>query len=176
MNSLRNALCGAAAVLILLATFSGGAFAAERKIINVGEVVEEVLVKDLDGNDTDILKQWQDKDKDKYKLLLVFFNTSCSLCMEELIFLEKMVREKKADKVSIAAIGIDIGGPAMIRKFLETRGYPFPVYSNQTFSVGLSFGLAATPASVVIERNGTVLSVIGGYAAGAKKTVNALFE
>ena len=170
MNSLRNALCGAAAVLILLATCSGGAFAAERKIINVGEVVQEVIVKDLDGKDTDILKQ------DKDNLLLVFFNTSCTLCMEELLFLEKMVMEKKEGKVSIAAIGIDIGGPAMINKFVENRKYPFPIYSNQTFSVGLSFGLAYTPASVVLRKDGTVVSVIGGYGEDGKKSVSALFQ
>lgn len=144
---------------------------AEEKYFKVGDVVPAIMVKDLEGKEMDIRPTMN-----KENNLLVFFNTSCTLCMQELESIDKAISGKTMDKVSVVAIGVDIGGPPVLKRFVDQVKHGFPVYSNQTFSVPLSFGFSFTPSSVILDKEGKVVTLLPGYTPEGKMKVEALFQ
>ncbi|RJP25240.1 MAG: TlpA family protein disulfide reductase [Deltaproteobacteria bacterium] len=167
----RKSYLVAVLVLAAFAFAASGAGAAELKFYKKGDTVSALAVKDPDGKDLDLLSNLKSG-----KNLLVFFNTACTLCMQEMEFLDKKMREKKGGDISVNAIGVDMAGPPSIKRFMEARSYAFPLYSDKSFASALSFGFSFTPGAVILDKEMKVLEILPGYGKESQGAVEALFK
>ncbi len=78
--------------------------------------------------------------------------------------------------MTVAAVSVDFAGVPVIKRFKEAKKFSFEVYADPDFSVPIAFGLTMTPSSVVIDKEGKVLAIYGGYDAGVKAKLADLFK
>ncbi len=141
------------------------------QILKEGQMIGSATIESLDGSSVDIKSLAGDGKK---KTLIVFFNTSCSLCIKELNFLNDIYTEN--GKVNVVSIGIDIAGVEKIKIFARSLALKFPVFSDPTFGSGRMFGFGYTPATVLLAEDGTILKKYYGYRDEAQKDIENLFK
>lgn len=122
----------------------------------LGTIIPEgVKVTKYGEGEVDLLKDIKGSNK-----LLVFFNTACAQCLKEIKWLVDNVDISKLRLVSIDMIG----EPAVIRyeaSFLGGVGAIF--YVDPDFELAQSFGLTYTPSTIMIDKDGKVVSRTSGY-------------
>jgi len=93
---------------------------------------------------------------------LVYMQTSCAVCRRELITL-KALAEKIPFK--IAAVSVDVS-PGRVAKYKEHFGFDFPFFMDPEFKTPSLFGFAYTPALVLIDKQGKIAELKGGFRSG----------
>ncbi|MDF1536892.1 MAG: TlpA disulfide reductase family protein [bacterium] len=135
-----------------------------------GEMLPDTLsVKTLDGKELMLKSITQGKPS-----ALIFFNTSCRNCLNEI----KWVLRKHKDQNNVL-ISIDLAGAPAVKRYQKQymRDYPdYPIYLDQEFNVAGAFGLSVTPASVLVDKDGKVVKVFSGYDKSSEEEINALYK
>ena len=140
----------------------GGAFAAEEEAEavhygkNVGEVAKPITVKDLDGNDVNT----GDLVKDS-KVMLVLVNAVCNLCRNEMKALVKY-RDKFTEKADVYLVAVDMNIEKAKQTYKEFSKY-FRILHDPDFKIGQSLDLYATPATIILDKGGTILYKGSGF-------------
>jgi cytochrome c biogenesis protein CcmG, thiol:disulfide interchange protein DsbE len=123
---------------------TGFAFDAPRERL----VAPVFQLPDLEENPID-LKDYQGK-----VVLLHFWATFCTPCLEELPALESLWRRYREHGFVIVGIAADRGSADMVRKFAGTAGVTFPVLLDPEGVVRNRYEVLALPMSYLIGRDG----------------------
>ncbi|MDF1527121.1 MAG: TlpA disulfide reductase family protein [bacterium] len=161
-------ICTVLAIAVLaLALASGSASAATLK---AGDAIPESLkFKTLDGGEVTVKSVIKDKPS-----VLVFFNTSCRNCLNEI----KWLMRKYKDRNNVL-ISIDLAGAPAVQRYQKQymKDYmDIPIYLDQEFAVPISFGLSVTPSSVLVGKDGVVTHVFSGYDKSSEEAIAELYK
>lgn len=109
----------------------------------------------------------------KDRTLLVFFQTACITCKTEL----EMMKKEFADntKVDVIGIGVDIN-PAPVEKFVAEMGFPKTVLLDSKFTLGPKVKVTYTPAAAVLDKEGQLVAVVGGFTDGTMEQVKSYLK
>ncbi len=140
----------------------GGALAAEEAAEavhygkNVGEVARPITVKDFDGNSVstgDLVKNG--------KVMLVLVNAVCNLCRNEMRALVKY-RDKFSEKADVYLVAVDMNLEKAKQSYKEFSKY-FRLLHDPDFKIGQSLDIYATPATIILDKGGTILYKGSGF-------------
>ncbi len=82
-----------------------------------------------------------------------FWWTGCPSCLAEMPALDKMWRMLK-DK-GVIVLGVHMGGrPDVVRRYVQRLGVSFPVLWDSARTVSRQWGVAYTPTTMIIGRDG----------------------
>ena len=121
--------------------------------------------------------------------LVNFWTRNCGYCLQELPHLAEMHR-RRADRDDFKLVSLILGGPAesdlnRLREYVEGvlrgRKIKMPVYadphgtSRQALTIATDWD-GGTPATVVLDRRGTIRGVWNGYLPGDEKAMAELVD
>jgi len=140
------------AALAAAALFSGPALADERA--QVGKPAPAFVVTTVDGKKV-LLRQFAGR-----PIFMNFFATWCPPCKLEL---PNIVKHYPEYKKNVVFLGFDQEEtPDLVKPFLKQFGISYTVGIDQG-QVAASYGVAALPQSVFIDKNGIVRAIWRGY-------------
>lgn len=94
-------------------------------------------------------------------VLLNFWATWCGPCVGELPDIQKLYDEYSAgDEVVIITINTE--STSVARKFMDQKGYTFPVICDSDSALTYAYGVYAFPSTVVFGKDGTVKAPMVG--------------
>jgi len=94
--------------------------------------------------------------KGKY-IYLFFWNTSCSMCLSEMLLLND-IRAKYKEKLEVIGISIDME-PLNMYYFLENYKFEFPIlHFNYNYTLTDNYFVKALPFFVLIDNEGKIIS------------------
>jgi peroxiredoxin len=98
------------------------------------------------------------------KVVLVnFWATSCSTCVQEMPHFAAAWRALNARGLETLAVAMPYDAPARVASFAERRALPFGVVIDNTGAIGRAFGnVQVTPTTFVISRRGEIVQRIVG--------------
>lgn len=91
-------------------------------------------------------------------VLINFWATWCGFCVDEMPHFQKFY-EQYGDKVQFMMINATDGSretEEKARKFIEEKGYTFPVYLDRNIELVTSLGLSSYPTTVFIDKEGFI--------------------
>jgi cytochrome c biogenesis protein CcmG/thiol:disulfide interchange protein DsbE len=91
-----------------------------------------------------------------------FWATWCAPCVKEMPWLAEMQRSLGAQGLSIVGVSMDEDGWKTVRPFLAARDIPYPVALHDSGAVAGFGNIEALPATVVIGRDGRLVSTHQG--------------
>jgi thiol-disulfide isomerase/thioredoxin len=94
---------------------------------------------------------------------IVFFNTGCSACLAELDEVCKAAKDLGDEKLRVYAIAVDKRGEQSVKAYYEIYKYPATYLLDPTFTLPPKFGFTYTPASLLVDREGRIVFMRGGY-------------
>jgi peroxiredoxin len=98
-------------------------------------------------------------------VLLDFWASWCEPCKKELPLLSKIAPRLKAKGIEIVAVNID-DDPGHAQSFLQEKGIHLTVVADAGKKIVGRWEPPKMPSSFVIDRNGVVRAVNGGFEAG----------
>jgi len=103
---------------------------------------------------------------------LVYMQTSCAVCRRELQVLKSL-----AEKIpfKIAAVSVDVS-PGRVAKYKEHFEFDFPFFMDPEFKTPSLFGFAYTPALVLIDKQGKIAELKGGFRSGDEALLEKKIE
>ena len=134
--------------------------------LGLGDVMRDFKVMDTDGNEivlSEILKT-------KKMVLLNFWYTTCSWCMEEFPVMEDVYQEYKDDIEIIALDPLD--DVNSVKTFKEQFRYSFKMASCPS-SWANTFSVTGYPTSILIDRYGVICVVESGAITSKRPFVSA---
>ncbi len=148
LTALQRYLYGALIAGILLSA----APAAAMKL-SPGDTVPNFCLSDIYGTKVS-LDQFRGK-----VVVIAFWSIWCSRCEEELAFLRD--NYGKREDVAVLLVNQESGRDAQlgrVRSLAEKLGINFPILLDEGLVLWNDFGIEALPASVVIDRDGRVVT------------------
>ena len=101
-------------------------------------------------------------------VVLNFWTTWCGPCRHEMPYLQEMFEERENQELAIVAVNIG-ESESIVRKFITTRGYTFPIALDQEKHVALDYEIAAIPTTFLIDQDGIIQAVkIGAFPSKAE--------
>lgn len=100
-------------------------------------------------------------------LLITFFATWCSPCVQEVPNFVKLQSEYKDQGFSVVAISVDQADSGGIASFAEKKGINYPVLMFSQSVLEDFGGVYGIPASFMVNRKGEVVKRYTGYVAHA---------
>lgn len=93
------------------------------------------------------------------KVVLVnFWATSCSGCVEEMAQMKDMYRHYAPAGFTVLAVAMNYDNPDYIRTFATRNGLPFAVSHDRDGSIAKAFGdIQLTPTTFLIDRRGRIV-------------------
>jgi peroxiredoxin len=111
----------------------------------------------------------------KHVVLIDFWATFCKPCLRSMPELEQLYRERK-DR-GFVVLGVSIDGPgstAEVKAEVARMGVSFPILLDQeSRAISLYNPRASAPFSVLIGRDGSVLTKREGYTTGSHDAVTS---
>jgi len=109
--------------------------------------------------------------------LLDFWATWCAPCRKSMPELQSL-HKKYADRgLSVVGISIDEGGPAKVRKFVESKKFTYPIAVDSDKAPAWdAFRVKAVPAAFLLDRDGRVVAQWTGAPADASELERKLEE
>lgn len=103
--------------------------------------------------------------------LLNFWDFGCPSCNQEVKHLERL--HQKFGKQGLRVVGIAALNPeaAEMKRFMQDHATTYPVVVDRKQSVARKFGIAAHPATVIVDRKGVVRFVHTGFLKGDEVTL-----
>lgn len=95
-------------------------------------------------------------------VVLNFWATWCSPCVEELPWLDQMARELGPRGVSVVGASLDEAGWAAVKPFLARHPVSYPVILGNDAVLSQYGEISALPATVILSREGEVRAVHRG--------------
>ena len=126
----------------------------------LGDVMYDFTVATTDGSEVTLSEVL----KEKKMVLLNFFYTTCSPCINEFPFMQQAY-EMYSDSVEVIALDPFVADTGdTVKAFKETMGLTFPMADcNETWSPSNLFGTGGYPTSVLIDRYGVICLIeVGG--------------
>ncbi len=96
-------------------------------------------------------------------IVVVFFNTGCSACMAEMDEASKAARELGDAKVRVYGVAVDKRGEQSVKAYNEIYQYQVTYLLDPTFSMPPKFGFTYTPACALLDKEGKIVFLKGGY-------------
>lgn len=121
-----------------------------KKIISI-----DFKLKDL--NDKEVsLKEFKGK-----KVMINFWATWCGYCVQEMPYIQNVHNETKDKDIVILAVNVG-ENKDKVKKFIEKKGYDFPVVLDESQDVAQNYGVQGFPTTLFIDEEGYVYSGIQG--------------
>ncbi len=107
------------------------------------------------------------------KTLVNLWATWCVPCAKEMPELEKLYPQLKANKVQLIGLSIDTEGLGVVKAYLSKRSFTYPFANITEKGIEQIFAVdeASVPLSVLLDEQGRVLKVFGGW---SKQTADEL--
>lgn len=112
------------------------------------------------------------KPNSKY-LILVFFNTNCGLCMNEINHINNHLNELLNSEVRVFIISNE--PLELLDKFLKTRKINIPTVVNGNEIIRY-FGIKLFPTTIIINSSGEICYYLCGYGEFVKNLILKLFQ
>jgi thiol-disulfide isomerase/thioredoxin len=126
-------------------------------------------LNDLNGNSFD----WK-KLKGK-NVILSFWATWCSPCIQELPLLNKISKEMKKDNVVVVAVCTDgLKKKRRVSKLIKRAKIDFPVLLAQS-TVKEQYKFVGIPALFLIDKNSTIIDIHSGYSPKMEQLIKEKF-
>ncbi|GAB4305012.1 MAG: hypothetical protein Kow0090_20660 [Myxococcota bacterium] len=111
-------------------------------------------------------------------IVVVFWATWCSSCIQELDALKKIYYKFSGKGLTVLAINIDDeSSPAAVKSFVESKGYPFTILLDpETKVISRYQPSMVTPYMVVIDREGFIAEKHEAFGADDAQKLEALLE
>ena len=167
-RSRRSALVHLAAALCLLSLTAG---AAHSLCTNPGDPARDFTLTDLKGNEV-ALSAYDGK-----VVLMVFWASWCSRCLEEMEFLQAL-SSRLADDVVVLAINQETENvePAQLEKLradVGKMGLEFPVLLDTDLQVWGAYCVNALPTSIIVGRQGEIAFAEPNYYWASQENLTA---
>lgn len=134
--------------------------------IGLGDVMYDFTVMKTDGSEITLSEVL----KEKKLVVLNFWYTTCSWCMEEFPIMDEVYEEYK-DEVEIIALD-PLDDAVAVEAFHKQYGFKFPMAACPS-SWSATFGVQGYPTSVFIDRYGVVCLVESGAITSKRPFVSA---
>ncbi len=96
-------------------------------------------------------------------VMVIFWATSCSICMGEMPDLIETYRQYQARGFELIAVAMAYDDPEQVRKFARSKGLPFRVVLDTSGSLARSFDdTKVVPTTFLIDRHGKLVSQTRG--------------
>lgn len=96
-------------------------------------------------------------------VIVTFWATSCSICVEEMPDFAQIYRQYHVHGFELIAVAMAYDSPDAVKNFVRDRGLPFPVVLDSTGALARSFNdTIVVPTTFVIDRKGTRVSSTRG--------------
>lgn len=103
---------------------------------------------------------------------LTFWALWCEPCKQELHALKSFAKDHADDPFTILAVNQDSPRSlAKVKAYVRSQAYPFPVILDPNTQVFQAFNGQNLPFSVLIDRNGKVVTTRTGYLPGDEKEI-----
>ena len=150
-------------LLVVLAFTVSASYAQEEA--SVGDVAPKIILNNIKTNQATNVN---DISKGKVTVI-VYMQTSCAACRKELDAMKSLL--DFVPELNIIAISVDAGSSARILKYVEHYQFPFTFLHDPSFTTPELFGFSYTPATVVLGKDGKIISLKGGYRRGDEKKI-----
>lgn len=110
------------------------------------------------------------------RTLINLWATWCSPCAKEMPELERLAPQLRAQGVDLIGLSIDTEGVGVVKEFLSRRPVTYPILNvgEQGMAQIFSGDEAAVPISVLLDPQGRVQQVIGGWSRRTARELEAL--
>ncbi len=98
-------------------------------------------------------------------ILLNFWATWCGPCKEEMPSMENLYQRFNRKEFALLAVSVDYEEREKVKRFIEKKGYTFPILLDPKGKVLDLYRVRAIPTSFIIDKRGVVL----GKAIGPRK-------
>jgi thiol-disulfide isomerase/thioredoxin len=132
--------------------------------LDSGARLPEIGLQDLAGHRVDLASL-------KGKVVLVDFWASwCAPCKQEMPVLERLYQKYKDRGLVVVGVSVDQEG-TNVGAFLKQLKVSFPIVHDKGHDVANRFKPPRMPSSYIVDRNGVVRNVHGGFRAGDDATI-----
>ncbi len=152
-------------VVLLVGVSIGAATAPAAERYAAGAELPTLALPDVEGGGSVDVKDYLSGSVGA----VVFMQTSCAACRKELLALKELGARYPGLKV--IAISVDSGSPARVKRYKEHFGFEFPFLHDPEFNTPGMFGFSFTPALVLVDRAGKIVSLKGGYRPGDERVL-----
>lgn len=111
-------------------------------------------------------KKWDSKELLGKTIIINFWFTACKPCIQEMIYLNKLVEENKDSSVVFIAPAPE--NEAQIKKFLKKYVFDYNITPSSTDFIS-SMNIENFPAHLVVDKEGIIRQVFIGYADDIKE-------
>jgi peroxiredoxin len=140
--------------VVMLPVLAGRASA-----LDAGARLPEIGLTDLSGKRVDVASL-------KGKVVLVdFWATWCAPCKQEMPVLERLYQKYKDRGFTVVGVSVDQES-TNVGSFLKQLKVSFPIVHDKVHEVANRFHPPRMPSSYVVDRNGVVRYVHGGFRSG----------
>ncbi len=151
-------------LLLSLVILPGGRLAMaqeESAVLKVGDAMPDFALKNgLTGQEVrfqvDILGKSE-------AVAFVFFNTGCSACMAEMEEVSTTAKELGDQKLLVFGFAVDKRGEQAVKAYNNIYGFKATYLLDPIFSIPARFGFNYTPAGVILDAQGKIVFLKGGY-------------
>lgn len=150
-------------ILLLILSFSFFSFAQDE--LSQGKAAPNFKLESLDGGYVELSQV-----TGKGPVLLSFWATWCKPCMEEMSELNKIYEELKDKGFTLLAISTDNEKTiAKVKPLVKSKGFNFTVLLDKNSDVARKYYAQQIPFSVLIDKDGKIISSHMGYMKGDEK-------
>ncbi|MFN3872412.1 MAG: peroxiredoxin family protein [Ignavibacterium sp.] len=150
-------------ILTLILSISFFSFAQDE--LSQGKDAPNFKLESLDGGYVELFQV-----TGKGPVLLSFWATWCKPCMEEMSELNKIYEEFKDKGFTLLAISTDNEKTiAKVKPLVKSKGFNFTVLLDKNSDVARKYYAQQIPFSVLIDKDGKIISSHMGYMKGDEK-------
>jgi len=139
-------------------------------MIKEGKIIQSILVKDIEGNNVDLMTIFRGK-----ALLIIIYNNQCLGCTGRGIPLAYHF-QKEYDCLQVVGIHSDFGYKQTtaeeIKSIFTVAELPFPIYLDEQATVFRQFESEGTPQWILITSMGKLYRSIFGSQEGAQNRLD----
>ena len=130
----------------------------------INKPVKSFHLTDLNG------KKWNSKDLSGKTVVINFWFTACKPCIQEMIYLNKLVEENKDSSVVFIAPAPE--NETQIKKCLKKYAFEYNITPSSTDFIS-AMNIENFPTHLVIDKEGIIRQVFIGYADDIKEKLQA---
>ena len=108
-------------------------------------------------------------------VMINFWATWCSPCLEEMPAMERLWQHHKDQNFVLVAVSAD-ANPTVVKPFLDRHGLTFPVALDPKLDLGNAYGVRALPSSFIVDRDGNLAALALGPRPWADDASHSLVE